>query len=111
MSTRIISYNVNGIRAASNKGFGDWLKSESPDILCVQEIKAQPDHLNKLGLCNRQVKAVLFVKENDSISNSDYQKLNKIGKTTATEELTNLVDLKIFLPRTAKGRGAKYRLL
>lgn len=37
---KIISYNVNGIRAAINKGFIDWLKTESPDILCIQELKA-----------------------------------------------------------------------
>lgn len=42
----IISYNVNGIRAAVNKGFLDWLKEESPDILCIQETKAQPDQLD-----------------------------------------------------------------
>jgi exodeoxyribonuclease-3 len=47
MSTRIISYNVNGIRAAFEKGFGDWIKSESPDILCVQETKAQPEQIDK----------------------------------------------------------------
>ncbi|QQS52643.1 MAG: exodeoxyribonuclease III [Bacteroidota bacterium] len=38
---RILSYNVNGIRAALNKDFATWLKSESPDILCLQETKAQ----------------------------------------------------------------------
>lgn len=47
MSTRIISYNVNGIRAAFTKGFADWLKKESPDILCIQETKAQPDQIDK----------------------------------------------------------------
>ena len=41
----IISYNVNGIRAAVRKGFGEWLKETSPDILCLQESKAQPDQL------------------------------------------------------------------
>ncbi len=43
----IISYNVNGIRAAQKKGFLDWLKEESPDILCVQETKAQIDQLSE----------------------------------------------------------------
>jgi len=43
----IISYNVNGIRAAAKKGFLDWLKSENPDILCLQESKAQPDQLDE----------------------------------------------------------------
>ena len=37
---KIISYNINGIRAAIKKGFIDWLKLESPDVLCLQEIKA-----------------------------------------------------------------------
>ncbi|MFN0201325.1 MAG: exodeoxyribonuclease III [Bacteroidia bacterium] len=37
----IISYNVNGIRAAATKGFFTWLAQENPDIICLQEIKAQ----------------------------------------------------------------------
>ena len=51
---RIISYNVNGIRAAINKGFYDWLKTDPADVICVQETKAQQaniDHkiLNSIG--------------------------------------------------------------
>lgn len=42
---KIISYNVNGIRAALKKGFVDWLKSEDPDVVCLQELKAQPDQV------------------------------------------------------------------
>lgn len=41
----IISYNVNGIRAAHKKGLIDWLSDESPDILCIQETKAQPEQV------------------------------------------------------------------
>lgn len=37
---KIISYNVNGIRAAMNKGFVEWLKQENPDIIGIQELKA-----------------------------------------------------------------------
>lgn len=37
---KLISYNVNGIRAAMNKGFLDWLAQESPDVIGLQEIKA-----------------------------------------------------------------------
>ena len=40
---KIISYNVNGIRAALKKGFIDWLKSANPDVICLQEIKEQED--------------------------------------------------------------------
>lgn len=42
---RIISYNVNGIRSAISKGFLDWLTGERPDVVCLQETKAQPDQL------------------------------------------------------------------
>ncbi len=43
---RIITYNVNGIRAAMNKGLVDWLKAANPDVLCLQEIKATPDQVD-----------------------------------------------------------------
>jgi len=43
--TSVISWNVNGIRAAEKKGFLDWLLKESPDILCVQETKARKEQL------------------------------------------------------------------
>ena len=38
---RIISANLNGIRSASTKGYFDWLARQGPDIVCMQEIKAQ----------------------------------------------------------------------
>ena len=37
---KIVSWNVNGIRAVCKKGFLDWLAQEAPDVLCLQEIKA-----------------------------------------------------------------------
>jgi len=43
---KILSYNVNGIRAAVNKGFLDWLKNANPDIICLQEIKALKEQLD-----------------------------------------------------------------
>jgi len=42
---KLISWNVNGIRAAERKGFLEWFAKESPDILCLQETKAHPDQL------------------------------------------------------------------
>lgn len=42
---KIISYNVNGIRAAITKGFLDWLKQANPDVICLQEIKATEDQI------------------------------------------------------------------
>jgi exodeoxyribonuclease-3 len=43
---KIISYNVNGIRAAINKGFMEWLQSANPDVICLQEIKAMENQLD-----------------------------------------------------------------
>jgi len=43
---KIISYNVNGIRAAVKKGFINWLLIENPDIICLQEIKALKTQLD-----------------------------------------------------------------
>ena len=43
---KIVSYNVNGIRAALKKGFLDWLVAANPDVICLQEIKAQEDQLD-----------------------------------------------------------------
>ena len=42
---KIITYNVNGIRSALNKGLAQWIAEEQPDVLCIQETKAQPDQV------------------------------------------------------------------
>ena len=42
---KLFSWNVNGVRAIEKKGFLDWLSSESPDILCIQETKAKFEQL------------------------------------------------------------------
>lgn len=47
---KIVSYNLNGIRAALQKGLLSWLLEESPDIFCVQETKAQPEQIDTLQL-------------------------------------------------------------
>ena len=44
--TKILCWNVNGIRAAEKKGFLAWLQQESPDILCLQETKAQAGEIS-----------------------------------------------------------------
>ena len=43
---KLLSWNVNGIRAVQKKGFVEWLLKENPDILCVQETKAHPEQLS-----------------------------------------------------------------
>ena len=54
---KIISYNVNGIRAAINKGFIDWLRESNIDVICIQETKANKEQveinlLEKIGYHN-----------------------------------------------------------
>ena len=44
---KLLSWNVNGIRAIEKKGFLEWLQKESPDILCLQETKAHPEQLSE----------------------------------------------------------------
>jgi exodeoxyribonuclease-3 len=43
---KIISYNVNGIRAAMRKGFIEWLQQADPDVICIQETKANKDQVD-----------------------------------------------------------------
>ncbi len=45
---KVLSYNVNGIRAALKKGFLDWLLTVNPEVICIQEIKAEKEQLNTM---------------------------------------------------------------
>lgn len=47
---KIITYNVNGLRAALRKGWLDWVKATAPDVICLQEIKATPDQVPEIVL-------------------------------------------------------------
>ena len=46
---KIVSYNLNGIRAAMNKGLLTWLGQYNPDVFCIQESKAQPEQIDLLA--------------------------------------------------------------
>jgi len=46
MAVNIISYNINGIRAAEKKGLSNWLNENQPDIACFQEVKANEDQVD-----------------------------------------------------------------
>ena len=43
---KVITYNLNGIRSALNKGLLDFIRREDPDVLCFQELKAQPEQID-----------------------------------------------------------------
>ena len=44
---KIITWNVNGIRASLNKGALEWAWDQKPDLLCLQEVKSRPDQLTE----------------------------------------------------------------
>lgn len=46
VNMKILSYNINGIRAAMKKGLVDWLKAANPDVVCLQEIKAMKEQVD-----------------------------------------------------------------
>jgi len=68
------------------------------------------EHLSQLDLNERQIKAVLYVKEHGEITNSVYQKLNHIGKSVSATELLYLTNKGLLTRTTATGRGTKYTL-
>jgi exodeoxyribonuclease III len=49
---RIVSYNVNGIRAAIQKGFIEWVNEDGADVICLQEVKAESNQLELEALRN-----------------------------------------------------------
>ncbi len=66
--------------------------------------------LQALGLNERQIKAVLYVKDKGEITNSIYQEINNTRQTLSSQELADLVEKGILKSSGAKGRGAKYLL-
>ncbi len=65
---RILCWNVNGIRAIWKKGFPEWLTKENPDVLCLQETKAQPDQLTEEVLKYNGYKSYFFSAEKKGYS-------------------------------------------
>ena len=55
---KIITYNVNGLRAAVNKGLPEWLAEENPDVLCLQETKLQPEQYPAEALRHLDIKHI-----------------------------------------------------
>ncbi|MCC7401664.1 MAG: hypothetical protein IT214_09280 [Chitinophagaceae bacterium] len=69
------------------------------------------EQLIKLGLNDRQVKAILYVKEKGKVTNADYQKLFSVSKATATRDLTDLTDKFDLLEKVGQtGAGTSYTL-
>jgi ATP-dependent DNA helicase RecG len=65
-------------------------------------------YLRKKGLNERQMKAVIFVKENEKITNSEYQILCKLKKRQTTDDLKDLKNKNIFIRIVSTGKGTYY---
>jgi ATP-dependent DNA helicase RecG len=68
------------------------------------------EYLISLDLNDRQIKAVLYTKENRKITNSEYQKINDCSRNTASNDLSELVEKGLIKPSGQKGAGAFYSL-
>ncbi len=69
------------------------------------------EYLEKLGLNQRQIEAILFVQSKGKISNKDYQKIAKCSRNTATNDLKELVNKKILKSSEISGAGSFYELI
>src|ERR1700704_4592961 len=65
---RILCWNVNGLRAIWKKGFPEWFDKEYPDVLCLQETKAQPDQLGEEVKNFKDYKSYFFSAEKKGYS-------------------------------------------
>ncbi|MGB8320768.1 MAG: ATP-binding protein, partial [Ignavibacteriaceae bacterium] len=86
------------------EAFGGFSVTIFKDILNEEQLK-------KLGLKDRQIKAVLYVKENGKITNKEYMSLCNVSRITATRDLQNLVDRNVLKFSETKGAGAYYGLI
>jgi ATP-dependent DNA helicase RecG len=86
----------------TNKGSDFWITFRK-DIYNAVE-------LGLLGLSERQIKAVLYVKEKGRITNAEYQEINKCSRNTASSELNDLVNKSILQSSDVKGAGSFYQI-
>ena len=68
------------------------------------------EQLHKLGLNERQVKAILFLKERNRITNKEYQQLNNCSRNTATNDLSDLIKKGLISPSNVPGAGSYFTL-
>jgi ATP-dependent DNA helicase RecG len=69
------------------------------------------ENLEEMGLNERQIKAVMYVKERGKITNSEYMNLANVSRQTATRDLSKLVKSKVLKRKGIVGKGAEYFLM
>ncbi len=89
----------------------EMMEQDGGFIITLLKNNLSHEQLVKLGLNERQLKAIFFTKENRRISNSTYQKLYRVSKATATRDLTELVEkYNLFEKLGQTGAGTSYVL-
>lgn len=123
MAKTVISWNVNGIRAAEKKGLYEWLQTENPDILCLQETKAQEEQLGEKFLkqegylpyfMSAEKKGysgvAVYTKEKPiSISKLNVEEFDNEGRTIVLE-YKNFTLINCYFPNSqAEGKRLDYK--
>ncbi|MFC3196264.1 ATP-binding protein [Parapedobacter deserti] len=101
------------IKACKEAGLPEPLIEENQGGLSIVFLKDiyTAEYLRKLDINERQIKAVLYIKEYGKVTNASYQEINNTGKTLATEELSDLVNKGLIQQSGTKGRGSRYELV
>ena len=112
---KIISWNVNGIRACLNKGFEDFIYSNDPDIVCIQETKANedqvdlnlPEYKQYWNSAERKGYSGTLILSKKNIENINYgigiDKHDKEGRVI-TAELENSYLVNVYVPNSGSDR-------
>jgi len=80
---RVITLNVNGIRAAERKGFYTWMQQQNADIICLQETKAQIHQLNSPLFSLKTTIVFIMMPRKKAIAESQYIAKNSPIKSSA----------------------------
>ena len=87
----------------------DFVEENGVMTVTFYKDKLNEKNLKKLGLNDRQIKAVMYVKEKGEITNREYQNINTVSNKTAYLELSNLLKKDIFKV-FGKGKSVSYTL-
>ena len=88
----------------------ELIEEDGGFIVTLFKDRFSEEQLQQLGLNERQVKAVLYVKEKGKITNSEYQEINNVSRITATRDFAELVEKKMLKYSAQRGAGSFYIL-
>ncbi|MDL1987319.1 MAG: putative DNA binding domain-containing protein [Deltaproteobacteria bacterium] len=86
----------------------DFVEENGVMTVTFYKDKWNEENLKKLGLNERQIKAVTYIKENEKITNKEYQEINNCSRNTATNDLRDLIKKHVLKESGKKGAGSYY---